>query len=366
MSSNDFNEVLPDPQDQDIKKQFSFSRIILVIAVSLAISGYLIYTSFDLDALKKIEWARKSMFWISMGALLMVVRHIGYMYRLRLITDKKLSWYQSFNVISLWEFSSAVTPSTVGGAAVAIWFMKKENLNLGKSAATSMLTIFLDQVFLAIGGGLLFLTLGGTSMFAHDAMCRSQSDLPMMGIFHNMQTIYFFGYFLFLIIIAVLAYGLFFNAHAFKSLLSGLFSLPFLKKWKSDALQTGDDMILTSVELKTKTKGFWWKALCSTAITWLAFFMIPLTIILAFFEPGVSDFPVILSRMFAIWMLMLLPISPGGAGIAELTFSAMMCDFTDPALVATMALVWRLLTYYPYLLAGVVILPRWINRKYNT
>lgn len=365
MSSKDLNEVNPDLQEQDITKQFSFSRIILVIAVSLAISVYLIYTSFDLEALKKIEWAAKSMFWIGMGALLMVVRHVGYMYRLRLITDKKLSWNQSFNVISLWEFSSAVTPSTVGGAAVAIWFMKKENLSLGKSTATSMLTIFLDQVFLAVGGAILFVALGGNAMFAHDAMCRSQSDLPMMGVFHNMQTIYFFGYFLFLIVIAGLAYGLFVNAHAFKSLLSGIFSLPFLKKWKNDALQTGDDMILTSAELKTKGKGFWWKALSSTAITWTSFFLIPLTIILAFFEPQIADFPIILSRMFAIWMLMLLPISPGGAGIAELTFSAMMCDFTDPALVATMALVWRLLTYYPYLLAGVVILPRWINKKYN-
>lgn len=352
-------------KEQDIKKQFSYTRIILIIAVSLAISGYLIYTSFDLEALKKIEWAQKSIFWIGMGALFMVIRHLGYMYRLRLITDKKLSWYQSFNVISLWEFSSAVTPSTVGGAAVAIWFMKKENLSLGKSAATSMLTIFLDQVFLAIGGAILFFAFGGDAMFAGDAMCRSQSELPLMSAFHNMQSIYFFGYFLFLIIIAALAYGLFVNAHAVKSLLAAVFRLPFLKKWQADALQVGDDMILTSAELKTKGKGFWWKALASTAITWTAFFMIPSAIILAFFHPQLADIPIIFSRMFAIWMLMLLPISPGGAGIAELTFSAMMCDFTDPAIVATMALLWRLLTFYPYLLAGVVILPRWVNRKYN-
>ena len=87
------------------------------------------------------------------------------MYRLRLITDKKLSWRQSFNVISLWEFSSAVTPSTVGGAAVAIYFMKKEKLSLGKSAATSMLTIFLDQIFLAVFGILMWFVVGGNKMW---------------------------------------------------------------------------------------------------------------------------------------------------------------------------------------------------------
>lgn len=356
---------IPEVQEQSIKKQFSYTRIVIVIAISLLISGYLIYTSFNYEALKQIEWAPHAITWIAIGALMIVVRHIGYMYRLRLITDKKLSWRQSFNVISLWEFSSAVTPSTVGGAAVAIWFMKKENLSLGKSAATSMLTIFLDQVFLAIAGLLLFLVLGGNAMFAGDAQCRSQSDLPMMRAFHNMQTVYFFGYGFFLILIAGLAYGLFVNAQAFKSLLSGIFSIPFLRRWKNDAIHTGDDMILTSQELKTKGKGFWWKAILSTGITWTAFFLIPMCIIHAFFDPSLSDAPVIFSRMFAIWMLMLLPISPGGAGIAELTFSAMMCDFTAPALVATLALIWRLLTFYPYLIAGVIILPRWINKKYS-
>ena len=131
-------------QEKQINKQFSYTRIAAVIALSLGISAYLIYTSFDYKAISHIQWAQDAFGWLAFGALMMVARHIGYMYRLRLITDNKLSWYQSFNVISLWEFSSAITPSTVGGAAIAIYFMKKEKLSLGKSAATSMLTIFLD------------------------------------------------------------------------------------------------------------------------------------------------------------------------------------------------------------------------------
>jgi len=362
---NEQTDIPSESGEVNIRRQFSYSRIILVVLLSLLLSGYLIYTSFDFDAFRQIGWAPKTLGWIAAGALLFCIRHLGYMYRLRLITGKALSWRQSFNVISLWEFSSAVTPSTVGGAAVAIWFLKKEKLSLGKSAATSMLTIFLDQLFLAIGAAIMFLVLGSESMFASDAQCRSQSDLPMMSAFHNMRSIFLAGYFFFLLVILLLAYGLFINAHAFKRVLSGIFSLPFLRRWKDDARQTGDDMILTSVELKAHGRSFWWKALMSTTVTWTAFFLIPVCIIYAFFDPSLSDVPVIFSRMFALWMLMLLPISPGGAGIAELAFSAMMCDFTSPALVATLALLWRLLTYYPYLIAGVIILPRWINKKYR-
>lgn len=364
-------EKLPNPEieenkpDKEIHQQFSYSRILIIIILTLALSGYLIYSSWNKEAFNKITWTSQSGFWIFCGFLLIVFRHLGYMYRLRLITDKKLSWGQSFHVITLWEFSSAITPSTVGGAAVAIYFMKKEKLSLGKSAATSMLTIFLDQVFLAVAGILFFVLVGGTKMFATDAACRSQSSLPLMGMFHNMQTVYFAGYFLFLLIILLLAYGLFINARSLKTFITRVFSLPVLKRWKHDAVQTGDDIILTSEELKTKDRKFWRNALLSTTLTWTSFFLIPFCIIMAFFHPTLADLPIIFSRMFAIWMIMLLPISPGGAGVAELTFSAMMCDFTDPALVATLALVWRLISYFPYLIAGVFILPRWVNRVYR-
>ncbi|MFN0274164.1 MAG: YbhN family protein [Chitinophagales bacterium] len=350
---------------EEISQQFSYSRIIIIVILTLALSGYLIYSSWNKDAFNKITWTSQSGFWILCGFILIVFRHIGYMYRLRLITDNKLNWWQSFHVITLWEFSSAVTPSTVGGAAVAIYFLKKEKLSLGKSATTSMLTIFLDQVFLAVAGILFFVILGGAKMFASDAACRSQSDLPLMGMFHNMQTVYFVGYVIFLMIILLLAYGLFINARSLKGFITSVFNIPFLKKWKQDAIQTGDDIILASEELQTKDKRFWRNAFISTTFTWVSFFLIPFCIIMAFFHPTLADMPVIFSRMFAIWMIMLLPISPGGAGVAELTFSAMMCDFTDPALVATLALVWRLISYFPYLIAGVFILPRWVNRVYR-
>lgn len=365
MADHPHHTDLPEIPEKEIKQQFSYKRIAVVILVSLAISVYLIYSSFNFDALRAIRWNTESLLWIGAGFIFLVIRHLGYMYRLRLITDNKLSWRQSFNVISLWEFSSAVTPSTVGGAAVAIYFMKKEKLRLGKSAATSMLTIFLDQIFLAVFGILMWFVVGGNKMFATDANCRSQSDLPLMNMFHNMQAVYFLGYAIFLIVIVGIVYGLFINAYAFKAMLNSIFSLRFLKKWQKDAIQTGNDIILTSEELKTKNFSFWAKSFLSTTITWIAFFSIPICIIHAFFDPTFADLPIIFSRMFAIWMLMLLPISPGGAGIAELTFSAMMCDFTDPALVATLALLWRIISFYPYLFTGVIILPRWIKKVYS-
>ncbi len=353
-------------QEKGIKRQFSYRRLIIIAVLCFAVSGYLIYSSFNYEEFIKLKWTAHSVFWIICGCIFMVFRHLGYMYRIRLITGKSFTWRQSFNIISLWEFSSAVTPSTVGGAAVAIYFMKKEKLSLGKSASASMLTIFLDQVYLAIVPLLMLLFVGSNTMFAKNVDCREQNELPLMNLFHNMQGIYITGYIIFFLVIIMLGYGLFFNAKALKNFLIRLFSLPGLRKWKQEAIHTGDDIIYTSNELRNQKRNFWIKLTIATVVSWTSFFLIAFCVVMAFFNPGMADIPVIFSRQFPIWMVMLLPITPGGIGMAELTFSAMMCDFIFPAsLVATFAVVWRAITYYPYLIAGAIILPRWVNKVYS-
>ncbi len=70
------------------------------------------------------------------------------MYRIRLLTDKQLSWRNSFHVIMLWEFASSVTPpSIVGGSAVALFIVTKEGIKPGRATAIVMITALLDELF---------------------------------------------------------------------------------------------------------------------------------------------------------------------------------------------------------------------------
>jgi len=348
-----------------VNKQFSYRHVFLVVLFSLLLSGYLIYASFDIDSFRLINWTANSLLILFIGYILLGVRHLAYMYRIRHLTGQVLSWRQSFEVITLWLFSSAVTPSTVGGAAVAVYLLKKEKLSVGKSATTSMLTVFLDQALFAILAPLFTLLVGRTAMFAKDLGCRSQSDLPLIRIFHDVEIIYYFAYVFYLIIVLALAYGLFINAGAFKTFLSRIFRLKFLTRWKSDADQIGDDIITTSKELKGKDSRFWLKAFGSTFIAWIAMFLISFCILAAFFNPITVHWLDIMARQAVIWMITLIPATPGGAGIAEISFSALMCDITSPALVPIMALMWRIISFYPYLIMGIFFLPRWMRRVYQ-
>ena len=62
---------------------------------------------------------------------------------------------------------------------------------------------------------------------------------------------------------------------------------------------------------------------------------------------------------------MLVSPTPGGSGFTEYVFSKYLTDFLPlPELAVVMALLWRLVTYYPYLIIGVIIVPRWIKKHF--
>ena len=58
--------------------------------------------------------------------------------------------------------------------------------------------------------------------------------------------------------------------------------------------------------------------------------------------------------------------TPGGAGFVEILFNGFLTDYMESATYSTMiSTIWRILTYYSYLLVGVVIIPNWIRNVLN-
>ncbi|MGB3585471.1 MAG: TIGR00374 family protein, partial [Tunicatimonas sp.] len=54
---------------------------------------------------------------------------------------------------------------------------------------------------------------------------------------------------------------------------------------------------------------------------------------------------------------------PGSSGTAEFFFNQFFYEFLGDYTIVTNIL-WRMLTYYPYLLLGAIFLPRWIKRVF--
>ena len=118
------------------------------------------------DILSDIQWSGQSTVFILLAILMIFVRDLGYIIRIRLLTDKKLSWHRSFVVIMMWEFASALSPGVVGGAAVAMFILNREKIPLGRATALVVITAFMDNLFFVLCVPIVVMIVGYSVMFA--------------------------------------------------------------------------------------------------------------------------------------------------------------------------------------------------------
>ncbi|MFZ4462272.1 MAG: lysylphosphatidylglycerol synthase domain-containing protein, partial [Bacteroidales bacterium] len=135
---------------EDYSSKVKPTRVIYPVLIGLAAASWLLIRNFDKDAFGFVTWTWAAALWLLVAMLMMILRDLAYIIRIRVLTDGQLSWKQAFHVIMLWEFSSAVSPSVVGGAGPAIYFLYKEGLNSGKSTAVVLTSIFLDELFFVL------------------------------------------------------------------------------------------------------------------------------------------------------------------------------------------------------------------------
>jgi uncharacterized protein (TIRG00374 family) len=90
---------------------------------------------------------------------------------------------------------------------------------------------------------------------------------------------------------------------------------------------------------------------------------------MAFFP--VTEHFLIFARQLVTWIMMILSPTPGGSGFAEVILGKYISDAlpVDPvhaaAIALAVAIIWRIISYYPYLIIGASLVPGWIQRKFT-
>jgi len=332
------------------------TRIIWPILIGLGVSAWLMFRGFNSETFSFLTFTWNTIFYIFMAFVMMAVRDLAYMYRIIVLTDGRLTWKQAFNVIMLWEFSSAISPSVVGGTGPAIFFLYKEGLSGGRSTAVVLTAIFLDEVFFVLTVPIVYFVFG-TNIFPPDSISIDQILYAFYG-----------GYIIIFIYTLFLAYALFINPHMFKSFISWVFLFPILIRWRTRARKSANQLIQTSKAIKSKPVTYWVKSFIATIFSWLARYWVVNFMLVAFFagRDNILDHFLILGRQLSMWIILLVSPTPGGSGIAEFVFSDFLGDFIpNSAWYAPLAVFWRIISYYPYLFIGVIVLPIWLRRVFS-
>jgi glycosyltransferase 2 family protein len=337
-------------------------KIILPILLGLSVVAWFILKEIDTSALNKLTFTWKSVFWLFIAWCCMLGRDLGYMIRIRVLSEKDLNWRQAFRVIMLWEFTSAITPSTVGGTAVAVVFIHKEGISVGRSTAIVLATSFLDELYFVIMFPVILLMVGGKILFTTSLQGTG------VALLNNLVFVAVIGYTIILAWVLLVGYGMFIDPEKIKKTLIYIFRLPILRRWKESAVKAGDDIVESSHELKRQQFSFWVKAFTATFLSWTSRYWVVNAILVAFF--AINDHLLIFARQLVTWIMMIISPTPGGSGFSELILGRYISDTipADAAYVGSLALaiaiIWRIISYYPYLIIGASIVPGWIQKNF--
>ncbi|MFT5167352.1 MAG: hypothetical protein ACI8P3_002589 [Saprospiraceae bacterium] len=352
---HDFEE-----EHQEVLNSIRVSRIIVPIFIGLAVFGYLFWKQYDPEKFAEIDWNSHTAFWIGLSLVLLVIRHLAYAKRLRILSEGEFSWRKCIELIFIWEFSSAVSPTSVGGSFVALFILSQEKLSAAKTTTIVIYSAILDTAFF-VGSVPIFILILGPEIIRPNMSHFYDIDgwgITFLGAY-SLMVVYGFAFF----------YGIFINPKPIKRIIVGATRLKWLRKYRQKAVELGNDIIVVSKEMKFKKWTFHLSAFLSTATAWSCRFLLLNCLIIAFVASTPTDFISqfkLYSRLETMFVIMAFSPTPGGVGIAEATFGGFVTDYvTNTNLVLSIAVIWRLLTYYSYLLIGTIIIPNWIRNLLN-
>lgn len=353
--------MIPQPvetaEERKILHSLRISRVIFPVLLGLTAVAFLFYRQFDPEKFKAIDWSGTAFFWIGMAAGLLVLRHFFISFRLFTITRRHFSFRKCLELIVLWEFSGALTPTSKGGPFVMLFVLTQEKLPAGRTAAAVFYTMVLDSGFFVLLLPVLLMIYGPIMLFPG---MQSYHDVSLAsGAFFGTYTI-MTSYWLVLVFLLIVR-----PQYARRSLY-WLAARPWLKRWSSKLERLGSEFERAAAEIRTQDWRYHLNVILSTIGSWTSKFIMINLLIIAIVPSTPLDGSTqafIYARLVAMFIIMAFSPTPGGAGLAEVALAGFIADFVPAGIGLVVALLWRGMAYYGYLLLGAFVVPAWITRQ---
>ena len=249
-----------------------------------------------------------------------------------------------------WDFFSYVTPSTVGGGPFASVFISRDRkMPLGEATSIILFAMLLDQVSLALTIPVLLVCALFVDVFP-DAL--GTVGAGALGLF-------FVGYTMWVL---VFAYGTLIRPQVLTGLVGGLLRIRWLRRFKTRALRVLSDLQARSALLRKQPLRFYAQGFGLTLVPWISRYLLAVFVIRSVYSD--ADGLLIFLRSAALNLGTLALPTPGGAGGVEGLYVLFFGPEVMPsALVAPTLLVWRLLSFYVFILAGLFVTMRTLQRR---
>lgn len=265
----------------------------------------------------------------------------------------RLGFIQSWKIITAGVFGAAVTPARVGGDGLRLAMLQHNSPSPGQPAQIILSDRTLDLLY--------FVGVGIAAALAVPVLFGEQAAWVQSLAFTGVVVL---ALALLLIVLLVSSRGL-----VRLALRPGAMFVRWVAPKRGQAIVARGDRLLDDIRdgllALLREKPFWLVlGAVLTAATWMFEFAI-LYVLLLGFGHSVSFVPVILAALL-LNIIMTLPLTPGGSGIAEIAALALYSAIA-PGVSPVFVLVWRAVTYYYDLAVGGVVALRsaagWLSSR---
>ena len=306
----------------------------LASSIGLVVIAGMMIREFDVDALSSIDLSPGFFLGVGMAVGLFALQNLMLSLRFQHLCHRRLSLMQSFRVNVLCEFTSAVTPSAVGGSGLAFVYLNREGVTMGRSIFTMFAALLADEAFLALSCCLLYFLVPSHLLFSMVDGVGVSADVVNEWIKGGVQMVFIVSTLIVAVWTVILYVLLLHRPQSLGWVLKACCKISVLRRFLPKVEKFSVDMTLASV----------------------------VAILLAFQCHG--NMLLAWCRQWVMWMISILSPTPGGSGVAELMFRLYYSDYLPEASVAILAaMLWRAVFYYPFLVMGTLVLPKWIGRN---
>ncbi|MEP0545921.1 MAG: lysylphosphatidylglycerol synthase transmembrane domain-containing protein [Rhodothermales bacterium] len=319
------------------------------LLLSLATLGAVGYFTFDLDSFAAI--ARGFNPWFLAGAVGTVVVRVYFGgWRLSYFSRGRLDMRASVRSQIAWDFFAYVTPSTVGGGPfVSVFMARDRGLPLGEATSIILFAMLIDQLCLALTIPVLVVCAAYVDVFP--------ASLGTVGAWS--LALVFLGYMAWVL---VFAYGTLVRPQLLTGLVGGVLRIRWLRRFRTRGLRVLSDLQTRSAVLRAQPLSFYAKGFGLTLVPWISRYLLAVFVIRSVYSA--TDELLIFLRSAALQLGALAMPTPGGAGGVEGLYVLFFGpDLLPPSLVAPTLLVWRLLSYYVFIFAGLFITMRHVQQR---
>jgi len=327
-------------------KRSQWKWLLVSISFSTLVMAGVLYFTVDETTIEYLS--RVNPFYLVLAALLHVVSLGFWALRIQKMSGSlgyRVNFKHCFNLVLANMLVAAVTPSQAGGEPVRVHELYRAGVPVGDATAVVIMERILDGIVLGALGAFAMLFLG--SYWSSLTSGFSGVSILMYAAWISVT-----------LFVLVFIYSVK-NPDYLKRALKWM-SRWVDRRWHLKRLESLLETIDREVDNFNKglvkfvnhgKSGLVW-GMFFTLLFWFSEFIIASLILMGLGQPAFLIESFVVQLVIAI--IMMIPLTPGGSGVAELGATSLYSLFVPSSIVGVFVLLWRLILYYLNILLGLL------------